>query len=131
MFSSHSPRPFFPFPLCPLFCRQNCRCSRGGLETVAWQRLEKLSDALCLRCSSGLRGEISPAIPLTSGGWTIEIVLPSLTEQHIGFLTKIRSVVKTPRRRQQQNNTEILFFDMSLLSYLSGISSLATNFSRV
>lgn len=66
--------------------------STGFVAGVVWRHCglaETWKPVWCsvLRCSSGLRGEISLAVPLTTRDWTIEIVLGLLTELH--FTTRI------------------------------------------
>lgn len=96
-------------------CSADCSVS---VAELVWSHCglalaETLKTLRCsvLRCSSGLRGEISPAAPLTAGDWTIEMVLPPLTEQHIGSpsISRRRSVIQTPRYLQQGSNREIVF----------------------
>lgn len=73
-----------------------------------------------LRCSSGLRGEISLAVPLTTRDWTIEMVLPPLTERRISCssISRQKSVAQTPRYQQQESNRKIVFwFVYPLLSF--------------
>lgn len=109
--------------LWPLFCRQHCLCSRGSLETLAWQRLEKPSDVMFRDALQGLRGEISLAVPLTPGNWAIEMVLPPLTEQHNSFpsISRQRSVIQTPKipaEVEQQGDSFIFQASLSVFSPL-------------
>lgn len=118
--------------------------STASVAEVVWRHCglaETWKTLWChvLRCSSGLRGEISLAIPLTPGNWAIEMVLPPLTEQHDSFpsISWQRSAVQTPKiPAEVEQQGDCFFFYLSFLSYLSGISlcflsSLVTNFSRV
>lgn len=106
--------------LCPLLCRQYCLCGRGSLETLWPQRNLKNHLMFCSEVLSGLRGEISLAVPLTTRHWTIEMALPLLTEYRLflHFPTKIcHSNPKIPAAGEQQGDS--FFFLICLSSFLS------------
>lgn len=115
--------------------------STDSVAEVVWRECDLAWKTLwcsALRCSSGLRAEISLVVPLTTRDSTIGIALPFLTEQHIGTssISRQSSVIQAPEIPAAGEQQGDCFFDLSLVPYLLGIClcflfSLVTNFSRV
>lgn len=121
--------------LCPLFCRQHCLCGKGSSETLWPGRDLKTPLMFCSEVLFRAKRRNISGCPINYYRLWNGITSPDWAAHWhcLHFPTKIcLSNPKIPAAGEQQGDC---FFDLSLLSYLSGISlffsSLVTNFSRV